>query len=96
MGLLNLFKASKNSSLPPLPSGSYTVDRDGKVVTRTISIDELPAVLAVVREEPQAAGVDGEEGRHELGGAARLRGDREHQQHRAQGDQKQPCVCVQS
>ena len=36
MGLLNLFKNPKSPGLPPLPSGSYTVDRDGKVVTRTI------------------------------------------------------------
>lgn len=62
MGLLNLFKASKNSSLPPLPSGSYTVDRDGKVVTRTISssvsaqaLEEISAqVLQTFKEAKQA------------------------------------------
>lgn len=37
MGLLNLFKTPQVQAPPPLPSGSYTVDRDGKVVTRTIS-----------------------------------------------------------
>ncbi len=37
MGLLDLFKNAKTQSPPPLPSGSYTVDRDGKVVTSTIS-----------------------------------------------------------
>ena len=37
MGLLSLFKSPKSQGPPPLPSGSYTVDRDGKVVTSTIS-----------------------------------------------------------
>jgi hypothetical protein len=37
MGLLSFFKAPKTQGPPPLPSGSYTVDRDGKVVTSTIS-----------------------------------------------------------
>lgn len=36
MGLLSLFKSPKTQGPPPLPSGSYTVDREGKVVTRTI------------------------------------------------------------
>ena len=39
MGLLNLFKSPKShrGGPVPLPSGSYTVDRDGKIVTSTIS-----------------------------------------------------------
>jgi hypothetical protein len=37
MGLLSFLKTPKTQGPPPLPSGSYTVDRDGKVVTRTIS-----------------------------------------------------------
>lgn len=37
MGLLNIFKSPAKQGLPPLPSGSYTVDREGKVVTSTIS-----------------------------------------------------------
>jgi hypothetical protein len=37
MGLLSFLKAPKTQGPPPLPSGSYTVDRDGKVVTSTIS-----------------------------------------------------------
>ena len=37
MGLLNLFKSQKGEGPSPLPSGSYTVDREGKVVSRTIS-----------------------------------------------------------
>ena len=37
MGLLSLFKSPKSQGPPPLPSGSYTVDREGKVVTSTIS-----------------------------------------------------------
>jgi hypothetical protein len=36
MGFLSIFKNPKTQGPPPLPSGSYTVDRDGKVVTRTI------------------------------------------------------------
>jgi hypothetical protein len=37
MGLLNIFKSAKSEGPSPMPSGSYTVDRDGKVVTSTIS-----------------------------------------------------------
>src|SRR5262245_14982063 len=37
MGFLSIFKAPKTQGPPPLPSGSYTVDREGKVVTSTIS-----------------------------------------------------------
>ena len=37
MGLLNLFKSQKGEGPAPLPSGSYTVDREGKIVSRTIS-----------------------------------------------------------
>lgn len=48
MGLLNLFKSSKSSGLPPLPSGSYTVDRDGKVVTRTVSSTISAATLELI------------------------------------------------
>ena len=62
MGLLNLFKSSKAGERSPLPSGSYTVDRDGKVVTRTIAssvssqaLELLSAqVLQTFREAKQA------------------------------------------
>ena len=62
MGLLNIFSKSKAQSPPPLPSGSYTVDRDGKVVTRTISssistqsLEMVSAqVLQTFREAKQA------------------------------------------
>ena len=37
MGLLSFFKAPATQAPPPLPNGSYTVDRGGKVVTSTIS-----------------------------------------------------------
>ena len=37
MGLLNLFKSHKGEGPAPLPSGSYTVDREGRIVSRTIS-----------------------------------------------------------
>ena len=46
MGLLNLFKSGKpDGGPPPLPSGSYTVDRDGKIVTRTIASTVSGAAL---------------------------------------------------
>ena len=52
MGFLNIFKNGKAQSPPPLPSGSYTVDRDGKVVTRTIpssiAIQSLEMISAQV------------------------------------------------
>jgi hypothetical protein len=62
MGLLNIFKSSKSQGPPSLPSGSYTVDRDGKVVTRTVastvSADALQQISAHVlqtfREARQA------------------------------------------
>ena len=62
MGLLDIFNKSKAQSPPPLPSGSYTVDRDGKVVTRTIpssisthSLEMISAqVLQTFREAKQA------------------------------------------
>lgn len=62
MGLLNIFSKSKAQCPPPLPSGSYTVDRDGKVVTRTISssistqsLEMVSAqVLQTFREAKQA------------------------------------------
>ncbi len=62
MGLLNLFKSQKSDGPAPLPSGSYTVDREGKVVSRTIS-SAIPAqgleqfaaqVLQTFREARQA------------------------------------------
>src|SRR5688500_8143065 len=37
MGLLSFLKAPKTQGPAQLPSGSYTVDREGKVVTSTIS-----------------------------------------------------------
>jgi len=62
MGLLNLFKSSKIEGRSPLPSGSYTVDRDGKVVTRTIAssvsiqaLEQISAeVLKTFRDAKQA------------------------------------------
>ena len=62
MGLLNIFNKSKAQSPPQLPSGSYTVDREGKVVTRTIpssvathSLEMISAqVLQTFREARQA------------------------------------------
>jgi hypothetical protein len=62
MGFLSLFKSSRSPGLPPLPSGSYTVDREGKVVTRTISssvsagaLEQISAqVLQTFREAKQA------------------------------------------
>lgn len=62
MGLLNIFKSPKGATPAPLPSGSYTVDRDGKVVTRTISsavsaqaLERISAsVLQTFRDAKQA------------------------------------------
>jgi hypothetical protein len=36
MGFLNLFSRSKGSTLVALPSGSFTVDREGRVMTSTL------------------------------------------------------------
>ena len=47
MGLLNLFKSNKGDGPAPLPSGSYTVDREGKVVSRTISREARQADLNI-------------------------------------------------
>ena len=62
MGLLNIFKSPKAQGLPSLPSGSFTVDRDGKVVTSTISstvsahsLEQISAqVLQTFRDAKQA------------------------------------------
>ena len=48
MGLLSFLKASKTQGPPPLPSGSYTVDRDGKVVTSTISSSISGETLEII------------------------------------------------
>jgi hypothetical protein len=63
MGLLSFFKSPKTQGPPPLPSGSYTVDRDGKVVTSTISstipaetLEQISAqVLQTFKDAKQAA-----------------------------------------
>ena len=62
MGLLSFLKPAKTQGPPPLPSGSYTVDRDGKVVTSTISstiagenLEQISAqVLQTFRDAKQA------------------------------------------
>ena len=36
MGLLNLFSKSRKSHLMRLPAGSFTVNRDGQVMTSTL------------------------------------------------------------
>ncbi len=36
MGLLNLFNKSRTAHLVRLPSGSFTVDREGKILTSTL------------------------------------------------------------
>ena len=48
MGLLNFLKSAKTQGPPPLPSGSYTVDRDGKVVTSTISSTVAETTLELI------------------------------------------------
>lgn len=36
MGLLNIFSRPKTAKLIKLPSGSFTLDRDGKIMTSTL------------------------------------------------------------
>ena len=36
MGVLNLFSKARRSALVRLPSGSFTMDRDGRVITSTL------------------------------------------------------------
>ena len=36
MGLLNIFSKTAKAELIPLPSGSFTLDRDGKIMTSTL------------------------------------------------------------
>ena len=50
MGLLNLF-AKPRPSLQRLPSGSMTVDRDGHIVTSTISSSYPVDILEEVADE---------------------------------------------
>jgi hypothetical protein len=50
MGLLNLF-AKPRPGLQRLPSGSMTVDRDGQIVTSTISSSYPVEILEEVADE---------------------------------------------
>jgi hypothetical protein len=36
MGILNLFSRSRSTKLVKMPSGSFTLDRDGKVMSSTL------------------------------------------------------------
>jgi hypothetical protein len=36
MGILNLFSRSRSNKLVKMPSGSFTLDRDGKVMSSTL------------------------------------------------------------
>ena len=50
MGLLNLF-AKPRPALQRLPSGSMTVDRDGNIVTTTVSSSYPEDILREVADE---------------------------------------------
>lgn len=50
MGLLNLF-AKARPSIQRLPSGSMTVDRDGQIVTSTVSSSYPEDILHEVADE---------------------------------------------
>jgi hypothetical protein len=54
MGFLNLFKHGKNgfaAAPPPLPTGSFTVDRDGQILTSTVSSTTSPASLEQISRQ---------------------------------------------
>jgi len=50
MGLLNLF-AKPRPTLQRLPSGSFTVDRDGQIVTSHVSSTYPEELLHVIADE---------------------------------------------
>lgn len=50
MGLLNLF-AKPRPALQRLPSGSMTVDRDGNIVTRTVTSTYPEDILHEIADE---------------------------------------------
>lgn len=50
MGLLNLFSKSR-PAVHRLPTGSITVDRNGQIVTTTVSSTYPPALLRNITEE---------------------------------------------
>jgi hypothetical protein len=50
MGLLNLF-AKARPTLQRLPSGSLTVDRDGHIVTSTVSSSSPEELLHIIADE---------------------------------------------
>jgi hypothetical protein len=65
MGLLSFLKAPKTQGPPPLPSGSFTVDRDGKVVTSTISssvadetLEQISAQVLQTFKDAKRAGLN--------------------------------------
>jgi len=63
MGLLNIFK--KGGDAPPaLPSGSFTVDRDGKIIASTITsrfpeekVKEISAAILGAFAEARNSGI---------------------------------------
>jgi hypothetical protein len=50
MGLLNWFSKDE-TAIPRLPSGSFTVDRHGKVMTGTVGSEFSPRLLSDVAHE---------------------------------------------
>ena len=54
MGLLNLF-AKAPATLLRLPSGSFTVDRDGRVLTRTLPSSFPAGLIQDISQQVRAA-----------------------------------------
>jgi hypothetical protein len=51
MGFLKWFSSSRPTAVHKLPSGSFTVDRHGKVMTTTVAADFPASLLAVIAKE---------------------------------------------
>jgi hypothetical protein len=67
MGFLNIFKP-RSDAPPALPSGSFTVDRDGKIIASTITsrfpkekLKEISAAILGAFAEARNAGVPASE-----------------------------------
>jgi hypothetical protein len=51
MGILKWFSSSRPTTVHKLPSGSFTVDRHGNVMTTTVAADFPAALLAAIAKE---------------------------------------------
>ena len=55
MGFLNLFRKPEDRPLTRLPSGSFTIDRDGRVVASTLPQSFPAAHVAQISHQVRAA-----------------------------------------